>query len=409
MQWVNEPALKKLLSYIAKNSHSSFYADKYARAGADATVENFSNLPLLSRRELTDTKVVDRTYVAPEDVRFVAFTSGTSSRVALIVPFSDVENYFVEPSLGLPVSRPLIIYPPLNKNFGASFIQQCRQAKAPVSPMFADFQNLANSAVVAKEMKCDYLFATPTIAALFAEHAKRQGIERNFKLLALSSESLSSARRAELAELYPNAKIANLYASSEIGQFAMVPCTKMISENRAEFHIIADALAAVELIEGELVVSYGLNKAMPLVRYRTGDYFEEGEPCFCGLSGPTLRWSHRDTDRIRLNGLEFTVEEADRALGNLPHIPVPQYQVHFEEEGSGVRMRIEIVNELSGHEARKLEEQIAKELPERWRVSSSATLKTALDKGLLSSIRIDIVPTVSDVSIKSKRFVNHVR
>lgn len=405
MHWVNEEALRGLLAFVADNPHSSFYKDKYARAGVAPVRESFFNLPTLSRRELTDAPVGERTYVAPEEVRFVAFTSGTSAKVPLITPFSDVDDYFVEPSLGLPVTRPLIIYPPLNKNFGASFIQQCRQAARPVSPMFADFQNLANSAIVAREMKCDSLYATPTIAHLFVEHAVREGVLGNFKLLALSSEPLTSTRRMQLAQAFPQATIANLYASSEIGQFAMTPCARMLEEGRAAFHINTRALAAVELVDGELVVSYGLNKAMPLVRYRTGDFFEEAGACDCGLSGPVLSWLHRDTDRVRINGLEFTAEEADRVMGELPHMPVPEYQVHFNEgQGSGVDMHIEIVGtaEAAGQIA-----EIERDLPARWRLSSSATLADALARGLISRITVAIVPQVSDRGSKAKRFVSH--
>lgn len=412
MRWVNETNLKELLARAADTTHSRLYADKYARAGIEPTRDNFFNLPALSRRELTDTPVAERTYVPPQDVRFVAFTSGTSARVPLITPFADVADYFVEPGLGLDVGRPLIIYPPLNKNFGASFMQQCRQAARPVSPMFADFQNLANSALIAKEMRCDSLYATPTIAGLFIEHAQVQGINRNFKLLALSSETLTSARRAQLSDAYPNAAIANLYASSEIGQFAMYPCARMMARGDSimpsELHVNARALAAVELAEdGELIVSYGLNAAMPLVRYRTGDYFEPADPCGCGLPGPTLRWSHRDADRLRINGLEFGVEEADRVMGNLPHLPVPDYQVHFEQEGVGVRMRVEIVGADVGSGA--IAQKIAQDLPDYWRLSGSATLRDALERGLLLGVTVELVPAVSERGGKVKRFVSHVR
>ncbi len=413
MQWVNREALQTLLAYVASSPHADFYRAKYKQSGVVPTVEAFSFLPLLSRRELTDTPVAARTFVPPSEVRFVAFTSGTSSKVPLITPFSDVENYFFEPSLGLAVARPLIIYPPLNKNFGASFIQQCRQAMRPVSPMFADFQNLGGSALIAKEMQCDSLYATPTIAALFASHATALGIADTFKLLALSSETLTEARRQELRRAYPNAKIANLYASSEIGQFVMAPCAAMIERGVSEFHVIDQALAAVELIDGELVVSYGLNRAMPLVRYRTGDFFEEGTACACGKPGPVLQWSHRDSDRMRINGIEFTVDEADRVMGELPHMPAPQYQIHFSDgEKGGVAMRVEIADAALAArrvEAEALAQSIARDLPGRWHISPTATLATALERGLLSAVSVAIVPAVSDTTVKSKRFVNHVR
>ncbi|MDE1925392.1 MAG: hypothetical protein KGH79_04440 [Patescibacteria group bacterium] len=413
MQWINRKALDELLTTAVANPYSSFYTGKYRDSGIEADAEHFSQLPFVTRTELVHTPLVRRTFVAKEAVRFIAFTSGTSASVPLITPFSEVENYFFEPSLGLPVARPLIIYPPLNKNFGASFIQQCRQAKQPVSPIFADFQNLANSALIAKELVCDSMYATPTIAALFAEQARSLGIAGSFKLLALSSETLTEARRTELGRAYPNASIANLYASSEIGQFAMAPCPAIIGRGVSEFHVIAPALAAVEIVDGELVVSYGLNRAMPLIRYRTGDFFEAGGSCDCGLPGPVLRWSHRDADRVRINGMEFTVEEADRIMGGLPHMSSPRYQVHFEAgEGAAVAMRVEIADPAlaaRSEEARAMARSIERDLPARWRISSNATLQTAIERGLLSSVRVAIVPQVSSPGAKARRFVNHVR
>ena len=411
MRWVNPKLLPDLLSFVQNNPHSDFYDKKYA--GLESAVENFSKLPLLTRAELVETPLAQRTFVPQKEVRFVGFTSGTSAQKPLITLFSDVEDYHVEPSLGIDIVRPLIIYPPLNKNFGHTFVQQCRQAKKPVSPMFADFQNLANSALIAKETGCDAIYATPTIATLFAEHARTQGIAEHFKLLALSSETLTEARRADLVRLYPNAKIANLYASSEIGQFVLTPCERMIERGGSSFHILAEALAAVELIDGELVVSYGLNRAMPLVRYQTGDRFEEvAEGCSCGRQGPVLRWSHRaEVDRVRLSGVEFDVEEADRVFGRLSR-PSARYQVHFKENsGGGIDIVVEIEDKetLRAGQAPVVERALRSELLDLWRISSGAVMRDALARGLFASLTVMIVPAVSVSGTKARRFINHVR
>jgi len=44
----------------------------------------------------------------------------------------------------------------------------------------------------------------------------------------------------------------------------------------------------VEIIEGEIVVSGLENKAMPLIRYCTGDIGKLGEKCSCGRNTKTL-------------------------------------------------------------------------------------------------------------------------
>lgn len=411
MQWVNTEALTELLERVAGSTESDFYRTKYSGKAVDVT--HFEELPLLTREDLVTTPPEKRLYVPQNKIRFVSFTSGTSAREPLVTFFSDVVDYHFEPSLGLPVRRPLIIYPPLNKNFGHTFIQQCEQADVPVSPMFADFQNLAGSAKIAKATGCDYFFATPTIASLFAPLAREQGIADQIKLLALCSETLTVARRAELAAAFPQAKIANLYASSEIGQFVMFPCAQMLEEGRSDFHLLTEALAAAELIDGELVLTYGLNHASPLIRYRTGDYFEEVEPCACGLKGPVLRWSHRDeVDRVRINGVEFQVEEADNAFTSIAELQRPQYQVHFSNDGAGVAIRVEIADPLllrDTERAGELSAIVERELPNAWKISASATLRTALERGLFTKFEVTIVPNLSVTGLKTRRFINHVR
>lgn len=417
MQWVNREQLDAVLRTVSASPHSGFYAKKYAAAGIPPeriAAEYFDALPALTRAELAETPLEARTYVPLQDVRFAAFTSGTSSSQPLITLFADVPDYHFEPSLGLPVQRPLIIYPPLNKNFSHTFIQQCRQARQPVSPMFADFQNLRNSAVLAAAVGCDSVYATPTIAGLFAEHAAALGIAGNIRLLALCSETLTAPQRGQLQAAYPNARIANLYASSEIGQFVFFPCENMMREGKNHFHILTEALAAVELVDGELLITYGLNAASPLIRYRTGDYFEEvKEPCLCGKQGPTLSWLHREhVDRLRVGGIEFDAEAADRAFAGLPHL-LSRYQVHFYSATSSPALRIVVEIVGPAPEGDGAEEAftgfVREELLERWRLSAQANMKAALERGLVESFIVSLVPEFSAVSAKSKRFINHVR
>ena len=418
MQWVNKELLDQVLREVSTSPYSDFYIKKYAAAGltpADVSLKYFSTLPLLARAELVETPLEARTYVAKEEVRFAAFTSGTSSSQPLITLFAEVPAYYFEPSLGLSIVRPLIIYPPLNKNFSHTFIQQCRQAIQPVSPMFADFQNLSNSGILAAAVGCDSIYATPTIAGLFVEHAKALGVAEHIKLLALCSETLTKSQREYLHASYPNALIANLYASSEIGQFVLFPCEKIMREGNNHFHVLTKALAALELIEGELVVTYGLNKAAPLVRYRTGDYFEEvPEACGCGRAGPVLAWAHREhIDRLRLNGIEFDAEAADRAFGGLPHL-LSRYQVHIYSAVSSAALRIVVEVMPSTQKGDAVSEEtfarfVEGELLDNWKLSAQATMRTALERGLVESFTVSVVPAFSATSAKSKRFINHVR
>ena len=413
MKWVNSSLLKSVLDGASKSSFSDFYSKRFA--GVPATEASLESLPFLTRADLADTPLAQRTFVDSKDIRFVGYTSGTSSSKPLVTLFSDVEDYHFEPSLGTDATRALIIYPPLNKNFSHTFVQQCAQADRPITPVFADFSNLANSAVIAREASCDAIYATPTIASLAHEHIKAQYDPSRIKLLALSSEILTHARREELQGMYPNAKIANLYASSEIGQFILFPCADSIASGTNEFHILEEAVAAVELVDSELVVTYGLNKAMPLIRYRTGDYFEVVRAgCTCGRTSPVLGWSHRlGVDRVRVNGVEFTVDDADRLFASIPQLSHPQYQIHFDapEKGStAVPIRIEIEDPVAAIDPKRqamLVPVVEEYVKTQWAIGG-ATIKAAVEKGLFTYPRVTFVAELSVKGAKAKRLINHI-
>lgn len=421
MRFIDDTRAKEAFEHAINNQFSNFYRKKYEAAGIPAdtpfSTDSFFSLPFLTREELVEEPLSKRTFVAPEEIVFAGYTSGTSSQKPLITLFSEVPNYHFEPSLGLSITRPLVVLPALCKNFGHTFIQQCRQAKNKVAPIFADYQNLANSAVLAEAGMCDSIYATPTQAVLIHEHLKKYYDPSAIKLLALSGEILTDIRREELKRMYSNALIANLYASSEIGQFILFPCEKIMCAGENKFHILTEAVVAIELVEGELTISYGLNKAMPLIRYKTGDYFEATEEkCACGLPGPVLLWSHRSgVDRLRLNGVEFTVALADKAFGNITHVENPNYQIHFyggnAEATDCPRIVIEIKDEILTKDKRRadfLAPLVAEEIKDKWAVSGSANLKMLVERGLFDGPEIVFVSEFSFPGAKIRRFVNHL-
>ena len=410
--WSREEKIKEIVSSVLSSAHSDFYRKKYSLRSADEV--HFSSLPFLTRDELVNTSLAMRTFVPKEEVRFAAYTSGTTAQKPLVTLFAHVPHYYFEPSLGLSVARPLVIYPPLNKNFGHTFIQQCAEARDPVTPIFGDPQNLAGSAVLAREVECDAIYATPTLATLFHEHTERHYDPRRFRLLALASEILTESRREELHRKYPEAAIANLYASSEIGQYILYPCEKIISSGENAFHILEEALAALELVDGELVVTYGLNRAMPLIRYKTGDYFDVKDGfCSCGKRSPVLVWSHRENvDRMRINGVEFHVADADRAFARLTYLASPQYQIHFYpgEEGR-VRVVIEIEDTRLADTFEHptfLPKLLLEEIMDTWIIASGVPFRTAVTRGLFEKPEVRFVPHLSASGAKTKRFINHL-
>lgn len=409
--WENRGKLAKEIERVYSSPHSDFYKKKLSLASPFSEV-TLTDLPFLTRKELVDTPPDERLYVLREDVAFVGFTSGTTSNKPLVSYFSSVDRYFFEPSLGMPITRPLITYPPLNKNFSASFIQQCRQALNKVTPVLADYQNLPNSAIIARETNIDAIYATPTIAGNLEEHIEKYYDSKKIKLLALSSETLTQTKRDQLQHLYPNAAIANLYASSEIGQFILYPCTHMMERNESSFHFLSEALIALELIDGELVVTYALNKAFPLIRYRTGDFFEVvSDSCSCGLPGPTLRWSGREqVDKIRMHGFEIRREDMDALFASMSGIAGDDYQIHVRVDADSpkkIRVDVELRDAgiITHHDS--VATMVKNELLERWILAPGVSIADAIERGVISDVRVSFVRAFSLATEKTRRLVNH--
>ncbi len=410
--WENNEALNREIARIHTSPHADFYKKKFSFASipTQATITDF---PFLSRAELVNTPPDKRLYVPPEEVAFVGFTSGTTSGKPLVSYFSPVAHYFFEPSLGIPITRALITYPPLNKNFSASFIQQCRQAERKITPVFADYQNLPNSAVIARETRVDAIYATPTIAGNLGEYIGKFYEPRDIKLLALSSETLTPTKRNLLTQLYPNAVIANLYASSEIGQFILYPCTHILGQNGPAFHFLHHALIALELVDGELVVTYALNKAFPLIRYRTGDFFEIARTsCDCGLPGATLRWSGREqVDKVRIHGFEIRSEDIEELFVSMNGIAGDDYQIHLNyamHDSKKIRIDVELKNEkhtMTQYDS--ISAMIKNELLRRWMLAPGISVAHAIEKGVISDIHVSFVQAFSLATEKTRRLINH--
>jgi phenylacetate-CoA ligase len=90
---------------------------------------------------------------------------------------------------------------------------------------------------------------------------------------------------------------------------------------------------------GELVLSSVANPAMPLLRYRSGDFVDlVSEPCACGLQGRRIRsLTGRLIQNFRLiDGSEYSPTHLDCLF---KHFPIREFQA---TQLSGNLLRIEI-------------------------------------------------------------------
>ncbi len=421
MKFIDEKRAEAAFRHATENTLSDFYRKKYEKAGVQLDTpfspDFFFSLPMLTRQEVIDTPLAKRTFVPPEKVVLFSYTSGTTTNMPLVIPMSDIVTPYIgsyfDPSFGTDAQKILVVCPPINKRLHWVFTEQCRYLSPPKTAVFGDYQNLINSAFLAGITECDGIYATPTIALLLLPQLKRFYDPKKIKILGLVGEVLTKSQRELLAIGYPNAKIANHYGSSEAAQPILVPCKNIIDEGKNEFHLLESLITAAELVDGELVLTYAVNEAMPLIRYRTGDYFTAlPEPCGCGIKSPRLAWAYRDlVDRMRVGGVDFRVEETDRLFSSLLSIPPCEYQIHFYSPKTPerkIRIVVEIKHPREHSPDKTAYEHIAREIESKWILAAGATMKDAVEKKLFEPVEISFVEKFSAESVKKKRFVSHL-
>jgi len=123
-------------------------------------------------------------------------------------------------------------------------------------------------------------FATPSTAARLAQKSREFGLaetlKQNIRTFLLSAEYVLDADK-ELIEQIWNCKTFEHYGMTEMGLGGAMAC-----EYHEGYHI-READLLFEIVAGEIVFTTLTRKAMPLVRYKTGDFSRFlDEPCPCG-------------------------------------------------------------------------------------------------------------------------------
>jgi len=152
------------------------------------------------------------------------------------------------------------------------------------------------------------------VAGWINEHGFELGAARP-RAVFTSSESLLDFQREEIARA-TRAPIADRYGHSELAVSALT-CPAGCYHVDTEFCVVEvdPQERGPGTVRGEILATGFANRAMPLLRYRTGDVatLRQGDTCPCGRSRPVLE---RIDGRIE----DYVVTPDGRRIGRMDHV-----------------------------------------------------------------------------------------
>jgi len=384
-QWLGAQALQALqlrqLGTVLQHAYATvpYYRARWAGAydpRAPLGAEQFSRLPLLSRRDLQDRFLELRSdnppsaHGAPEERRTSGSTGapvrflGTPLNGLYWNAFTLRDHLWHRRDL----SRKLAV---IRRETQRSDVASWGPATNGLVLTGRSVGNTVREDAAAqlawlREEQPAYLYSYPSLIAEIARLSLREGIRLPGLLeVRTLAEALGPDIRALVREAW-GVPLTDLYSASETGYLAL-QCPQHehyhVQSEGVLLEILDDAgkLCAPGQV-GRVVATTLHNFAMPLVRYDIGDYAEAGAPCPCGRGLPVIR---RILGRVRnmlttADGRKYWPLFGLRAMMDV--VPVLQYQF-VQKAYDLVEGRLVVAGPLSADQEKKLHQSIVELFP----------------------------------------------
>ena len=212
--------------------------------------------------------------------------------------------------------------------------------------------NTARHHLLLQDFRPEVIAATPSFALHLAETLAEQGgkpRELGLRLGLFGAEPWTDGIRTALERTF-GLRAFDIYGLSEIvGPGVAGECETREGLHIADDHFlpeIVDPVSGASLPsgrEGELVLTTQTKRAMPLIRYRTGDITTlTVEPCRCGRTSARMaRIKGRSDDMLVVKGVNVYPSEVERTLLALDEL-APHYQLVVDRGTTLARLEVQV-------------------------------------------------------------------
>ena len=212
--------------------------------------------------------------------------------------------------------------------------------------------NTARHHLLLQDFKPDVIAATPSFALHLAETLAEQGGRPDalgLRVGVFGAEPWTDGIRTAIERAF-GLRAFDVYGLSEIiGPGVAGECEARDGLHIADDHFLPEIIdpASGRVLEpgreGELVFTTLSKRAMPLVRYRTGDITTLTlEPCGCGRTSARMaRVKGRSDDMLIVKGVNLYPSEVERTLLALEEL-APHYQLVVDRAATLARLEVQV-------------------------------------------------------------------
>jgi phenylacetate-CoA ligase len=212
--------------------------------------------------------------------------------------------------------------------------------------------NTARHHLLLQDFKPDVIAATPSFALHLAETLAEQGgtpRDLGLRVGIFGAEPWTDGIRIAIERAF-GLSAFDIYGLSEIiGPGVAGECEARDGLHIADDHFlpeIIDPASGTVLppgLEGELVFTTVTKRAMPLVRYRTGDITTlTVQPCRCGRTSARMaRVKGRSDDMLIVKGVNLYPSEVERTLLAVEEL-APHYQLVVDRGATLARLEVQV-------------------------------------------------------------------
>lgn len=412
--------IKTIFEFVWNNPHSSFYKDKYKKAGIKSikgvdSFGEFEKLPLLTRNEILKAGPYNFFFLPQNKVGEIGFSSGTTSNNLPLVLFqSQITKKYLKKRykkvLELKVKSHMMLYSTLSGQ--QRFSSWKYFWKDGLKLAWGDINNLELTAKIANRLKIDAIQTNPTVLYYFLPYLKKEYDLSKIKLIIIGGEFCSEQKAQFLKSNFKDAFFEFTYGGMET-RGKGYRCDYLSKLAPRFFHPFSD-FYYFETVENngqdELVMTTLDIEGTPLIRYRTGDavrLYEEA--CKCGKNARMEVFGRLEHDSLRIQGSLIHSELVSKAITNFSqYLATPDWKLHVFEEKTGgkilPKLKLQLVPNKNSAKIKKLiQTGVSKSLF----MSSKLTLSDLVKKGVFLPLEIEFLEEFP-MELKRKQIISHL-